>query len=345
MDLKKDDRFQSTAKAARARQARRDGAGRRLWQIRALIGVALSLVLGGLTFVFWPRNLPEPVLTQSPETAETAMMLAAAGAAAVLDTPGEPLIIRLPEKSDANLKEIMQPDALDLSALGSRPRLFLVREPLISRGVELNMTLPSSPADLIAFQVRRDTAAAQHQTQHSGDVARGSKVTLDTDDGSWGDEIAGVTGSAGQVSYVETRIENTTTQTLVIEATRRKPLYHDMFLSLDQDVRFGQLATRFDISQGEAERIENAIVSLTGLAADLPAGTRLAVRKMPGAPVDARVSQIALFGPAGYIATVTQIGAGRFRTGANPWLGIDRKCFATSLLCTSGLVFRRDSCI
>lgn len=304
---------------------------------RAGLGAGIFAVLGGGAFLAWSLSTggfeyaggadEEDGLTlvQSEGAAESGIVLAAAAAEAFLDIRGAPMIINLPDGSDLGAVQV----TLDIQIHPQRARkgdkINVIEDSLFDATQRVQLTLPSSSADLAAFQARRETAIVDTSPQPSADVVEaGSKVVVDDDEGSWG-AVVGGDGNAVQVSYVETVIENTTTEVLSLSARERNTLFRDQVVRLEAKKELKAILTEEGLSEDEVSRVLS-YVARTAAEMDLtpetlsklPSGGLVALRKAPDR-VGAQLLQMSIYAPDRYLASIAQPGPGRFERSADPW--------------------------
>lgn len=332
MQIEVDPRFQGTGKAVRKR--RRNRLIRRLGG-----GVAVAGLLGLIGF-FALRNGDGAeraaiddgeTLVQSEETAESEIVLADAAAEVFLDLRGAPMIINLPDTAQLAQRRLIldQPIHPERAPGGAEIQVF---DDTLLDGVErVQLTLPSSSADLAAFQARRATALdvpmggpVVDEDDLIGVVDEGEEITVAESDGSWG-TFVGDAGAATQVSYVETVIENTTTEVLSVKSTVRKPLFQDTILRGAADTDLTTLLSEAGVQQAEIDRITSFLTrEAPNIGQDPEAllsvaeGGLVALRKQHGEP-EAVLMQMSIYSADRYLLTIAQPRPGRFETAADPW--------------------------
>ncbi|PJI84239.1 peptidase M23-like protein [Yoonia maricola] len=330
--IKVDPSFAGSGKAAR--QRRRKRLLRRVATLGALGAVPAAVVLA--IVALWPfggGDEPAPfdddnVLVQSEETAETGITLSIAAAEAFLDIRGEPMIITLPDGPVAGVNSVTLSAPLDAERAQRGKQVVLIDDTLLDATQQVQLTMPSSSSDLAAFQARREAAIAPPTAANdppTGAVSAGSSVTVDDDAGSWG-EIVGTQDTALRtVSYVETVIEDTTTQVVSLASAERDPLYRDALVRVEEAEPLADILSAHDISAEEVDRIMSYVARYagrTGITAEtlttLQPGGLVALRRMPGR-FDAQLLHLSLYSADAYLTTIAQTGPGRFETTADPW--------------------------
>ncbi|MEL6915907.1 MAG: M23 family metallopeptidase [Pseudomonadota bacterium] len=262
-------------------------------------------------------------LVQSEDTSRSQIDLIAASEA-FLDIRGAPMIITLPEGGGAGQRRIVldRDVARGRATLGTEIRV--IDAALLDGTANVRLTLPSSSADLAAFQARRSTALAAAPSVTGGalEVAEGNEVTVDAGDGSWGEILTGGGDAAAQVSYVETVIENTTTAVLATRSDRRQRLFDETILRGRAGQDLAALLGAQGIGEGELARLRSAIAAVTEDTAPFFEPTPeavIAVRKAPDR-AEAAILQISFYAPDRYLASFAQPRPGRFEPSADPWL-------------------------
>ena len=272
----------------------------------------------------------EAVFIQSEDTAQARVDLAAAASDVFLNIRGEPMIIQLPDTGDgAGMRRVVLSSSIEANRARVGTEVRVVEDLLLDGGTNVQLTLPSSSADLAAFQARRATAlnvGAVQPVADAGVVEEGSVVTVDDSDGSWGDVVG--TGE-DEVSYVETSIGNITTQ---VEATRtalRRPLFEERILRGRADTDLAALMASTGVSENELQRLTGflegtaAREGLDPAALMKPAAESVIALRLVSDRPEASILQMSFYAPDRYLTSVAQVRAGRFEGAADPWLGED----------------------
>ena len=284
-----------------------------------------SLLSGGDDFASSDEEGDGLTLVQSEDTAETGIVLAAAAAEAFLDIRGAPMIINLPEGSAMGARSVRLEHQVHPQRARKGDDVAVIDDSLFDATQRVQLTLPSSSADLAAFQARRETAIVDSSTLPPAEaVEAGSQVVVDDDEGSWG-QVVGGDGGEVQVSYVETVIENTTTEALSLSALERSPLYRDSVTRLEKDSDLKTVLTEKGLAEDEVTRVLSYVARMAAemdLSAEtlsnLSAGGLVALRKEPKRN-GAQLLQMSIYAPDRYLASVAQPGPGRFERSADPW--------------------------
>ena len=270
-------------------------------------------------------------LVQSEGSGEGGIQLRSAAADAFLDIRGAPMIIILGEGSGISSRRIILTKQIDPNRARQNDEVQLIEDMLFDATQRVQLTLPSSSSDLAAFQARRETGiidTTPAATPLSTDaVAAGAQVTLDDSEGSWGEVLGGAENSdaAETVSYIETVIENTTTEVSAIRSTRRVLLFRDALVRLEVDSQLQDVLRDQGISEAETQRILSATLRRAERInqdpktfTSLPKGGLVALR-IDSARPDATVLQMSLYTTERYLISLSQPGPGRFEESADPW--------------------------
>ncbi|MEY1556984.1 peptidoglycan DD-metalloendopeptidase family protein [Yoonia sp. R2331] len=317
-------------------RAKRRRAQRRIQRIAAGAGgVVLVLVLGfGIFWLFsGGDDAPEMADDLAPEEGqfvqvETEEVAAPPVRAATpfVDIAGDPMILRFETGAAQDSLSLSGPMTLDARRVGSPSptRLSLVREPLIVQERQLITALPSSREDFAFFQAQRSASlnapalpAAEVATpQDELDVV---VVAADSDD-SWGTALG--EDDAAPASYVETRIENTTSVSFVRPEALRKPLYEDIVVRMITTRSIADVMATNGFATEAAETWAGQIATVIPEAAEMAPGSIVAIRARREGEALTPL-QISLYGPQGYINSTARRGALGFEVAADPWVDVD----------------------
>lgn len=329
-----DPAFQGTGARSRKRH--------RLRLIRqAGLGAALCLVLG---LAIWgavslvSRNpsepLPEVVLPTGEEIEDAFALVQSEGAAntgvqidaqaTFLHLRRDPMILRFAQAVEGeNIRKLAGPRAFApdrVRGLGPE-RLSLLQDALFDAEKRLVTTLPSSRDDFALFQAQRSQAFEEGlQPVRAAPVEAGDVVRVE-EEGSWG-ALLDESGADEAAVYVETRIENTTSTALTLRDSQRLALFSDEIVVLRADRKLEDVLRANGLDETEARGIARASARQLTLPDTLSAGSVVALRLRPDGAA-ARLIQMSVYGPDGYLASLGQVGAGRFAPAADPWIGAD----------------------
>ncbi|TNE68641.1 MAG: M23 family peptidase [Rhodobacteraceae bacterium] len=340
------------------------GSGRRAVKRRRLrlmrqvgFGLGSLAVLGGAVFLIRSGGdraaLPDAedaMLVQMGATADETVQIAAAGAEAFLNIRGAPMILTLPE-GNGNLGErrLVAGSALEPGRFPAGRHFDLLEDALFDSSQRVQLSIPSSSADLAAFNARRsDGIALGTQADDAGsslpeEVSAGTEVDIKDGRGSWG-AVIGESGTveAQEVRYIETVIENTTTSALSTPPAERQALFREVLEDVPEPRRLTDILKAQKLSETEIERILAALsreADAAGVAVesltDLPARSLVALR-LDDNRYEARLLQMSIYGPDGYLMTLVQPRPGRFVSGADPWFSRDLRSLANQALAARG---------
>ncbi|QUJ78106.1 M23 family metallopeptidase [Sulfitobacter albidus] len=335
-----DPKFAGSGRALRRRQRRR--AIGRLIALGLAGAVALSLV-AFLGFYVLGQGTSDTVPTETADTDgdeslslvqteasdEGRIELRAAAADAFLDIRGAPMIINLTEGAQGGTRRLLLENQIDANRARRGDQVTVIEDSLFDAAQQVQITLPSTAADLAAFQARREGAITPVVEEDTGPVAQsvtaGTTVTVDDGEGSWGEVLDGGDAGLQNVSYVETVIKNTTTEVAARGSTERAPLFRDQVVRLRGAKSLKEILTEQNVSTQEADRLLSALSRLSvadGGAVDryaeIGAGGLVALRMARDRP-GAEILQISLYAAEGYLASFAQPGPGRFERSADPW--------------------------
>lgn len=270
-------------------------------------------------------------------------------AASFLNLRRDPMILRFEQTGDSKVTRIAGPAGFVADrGGGGAERLSMLRDALFVAERRLITTLPSSRDDFALFQAQRSqvigdaagVAMVPANRRAAPPVAAGLTVRVE-EEGSWGSfisddatsEKAGAgdvgTGDAGTGSvteaavYVETRIANTTSIAVTQPEDQRLALFEDVIVVLRTDRELTEVLQSNGFPPIEAQRIADAAARLIGVGGALAQGGIVALRLRTEPGGGRSLMQMSLYGPQGYVASLAQVGAGRFAAAADPWLADD----------------------
>ena len=338
---------------------------RRRWRIarRVLGGLAVAglLGLGGVMLSGGPGDPDHAAgngtgggglgddeeLVQTQESGDAGITVAAAAAEVFLDIRGEPMILTLATGPGRGGRKMILSAPLDPDRARAGTEVVVLNDMLLDSTQQVRLTIPSSSADLAAFQARRATAfetdpADAAPAEDPGEVEEGSVVTVQDGDSSWGEILGGDGSGTTEVSYVETVIENTTTERGAIPSEARSVLFRDDVTRLSADKDLKTVLEEFGVDTEEAERTVQALTRRAeeagrdpGPMVSLVTGGLVAIRMSDSRP-GAQILQLSIYAPTGYIVSLAQPGPGRFDLASDPW-------FNDNLLLKAGRAQRRSS--
>ena len=265
-----------------------------------------------------------------------------------VDIAGDPMILRFDRATgSAAGEQIAGPATLDAARLGNPTpdRLLLLAEPLVVQERQLITALPSSREDFAFFQAQRnqsleapginDAVAAVPEANAVQDDSELSVVVADDED-SWG---AAIGDDVVQASYVETKIENTTSIAFVKPEASRQKVYEDIVVRLVRDRKLEDMLTDNGFPAEQAKSMAEQISSVIAGSESLTAGSIIALRVKPSGDVPVPL-QISVYGPDGYIGSAARRGTVGYVVSADPWIDVD--LFALSAPTTSAAAPAQD---
>ncbi len=353
MPIDIDPAFRKTGTRARARRRKR--LALRIGAVAG--GVAALAGIGGIGWLVWSGGdaVPEGpdsdgidlaadapatgdddfVMIQTEGSAEAGIVAAAPPADAFLHLRKDPMILRLEQSETSEATTVSGPQGLDFKRVGpfAEDRLTILTDDLVIQQTRLMTTVPSSAQDFASFQAQRsrgisELAEANRQSGSQrirGEVGEGELIAVDGGDGSWGDLIDTGLADAPETDeavYVETVIENTTSVAFTLRDNQRFPLYVDSVIVIRTEQDLTDVLTGDGFDEPTARLIANGAARVAGIGATLAPGSLVAVRKRPDVTGD-YLTQMSVYGPAGYIGSVAQTGPGRFAAAADPWIESD----------------------
>ena len=332
MNFKIDPSFQGSG--ARARQRQRSRLGRQIALATvglAFVGLTVWLVLaliGGSESDEVAEQIEDDefVLVQSQDAANTGVRVDPL--AGFIDLRRDPMILRFDQSDAENIARVPGPAnfATRRAGIAGPERISILRDALFVAERRLVTTLPSSRDDFALFQAQRSQAmnAETSATRLSRPVDAGEVVRVE-EEGSWGDLIANdkeSDASEAAAVYVETRIENTTSTAVTLREPQREAVFDDEIVVLRAKRDLSDVLRTNGLTETEAELVSRAAARDLNVTEALPEGSIVALR-LRGAANGPRLMQMSLYGPDGYIAALSQIGAGRFEPAADPWIEAD----------------------
>ena len=256
--------------------------------------------------------------------------------ASFIDLARDPMILRIQQADAGAIRKLAGPPAFLPERVGGpgSERLSLLQDALFVGEKRLITTLPSSRDDFALFQAQRSRAIAEMQSgrveappRPTAPVEAGQVVRVE-EEGSWGSFIAGDKdddtrqAETAAAVYVETRIENTTSVALALRESQRFGLYEDVIVVLQTDRALDEVLQSNGFTAERAGQISQAAERQLSVTGPLTAGSIVALRLRPD--VTGKVlMQMSLYAPDGYLASLAQVGAGRFEPSADPWLQDD----------------------
>lgn len=337
MPYKVDPSFKESGKRSRKRQTKRRF--KRLAIGLGALTAVLAISFSGWHLLSTKDDTPEVATSTSPSEAEgdgenfAMVQMAESSESAIiavrtpfLDLRKDPLILHFEQSGNETETFLSGPPQLPVERVGapSPERLALLRDNLVVSETQLVTTIPSSREDLAYFQAQRSQgiAALTEEASPSAPATAGTVVTVDGDEGSWGELVGDADVGEDTATYVETKIENTTSVAFLLRESERHPLFQDHIVLLQTDRDIAEVLQSAGLDETSATQAATAAKRLLEQSGTLEAGSLVAMRVRPGFGGTA-LTQMSLYHNEAYFGTLTQIGAGRFDTGADPWAGED----------------------
>ncbi|PID35338.1 MAG: peptidase M23 [Rhodobacterales bacterium] len=358
MSIQIDPRFKRGSKAARERRARQKR--RRLAIIGGSSLGGLFFIAAIWLLVSWGLSEPEPVhpselaattdrdsgMTDLADDEDFTMVQVAASAEADLvavrapfiDIAKDPMILHFENSGNETRHSLAGPAELPVERVGplSPSRLTLIRDDLVLRETQIVTRIPSSRADLALFQASRNQGIAALAQDGGGangtgaatdtvaeEAEQGELIEVDGSEGSWGALISGSDGPGEDTaSFIETQIQNTTSVAFILDEAQRQPLYEDTITVLRTERSLSELAEAAGLDPDEAARLAAQTERRLSVGPTLSAGHIVAIRASSDA-MGTRLQQMSLYDGETYLGTMAWNGAGRYTTGADPWIEKD----------------------
>lgn len=284
--------------------------------VLALGVAAVALFLGGV-LNFGPQNASQ----DSTEPTETP---AAGYVSAFVDLAGDPMRLRFDTTAAEKTKALLRP--LDIPTTRVSNEISLLTDDLITGEETLITTLPSSREDFAYFQSQRAAPANLPRPAVEAPANTGGEtVVVEDNDAGWGDNLQGQ--ATGPVTYVKTKIEDTTSVNLILPEAQRKAPYKDTFLRLKDTTNLVELMQEAGMNDAAAARFAAGAATLVPEAASLKDGYILAMRAADRGGVMVPV-QLSLYTKDSYFGSVALNDTGKVVTSADPWVEEDLFSYA-----------------
>ncbi len=320
---------------ARAKRRSRTRLMRRaLYGLGGVCAVAL-LAFGIWTFIAYLMNTQGPEQQASTEADDFSLVQVDEAVSeertkpdpsAFLDLERDPMILHFDNTRPEDTKYLPGPYNFLPTRAGPNGarRLAIVQDALFLADTQLITQLPSGRDDFALFQAQR-SAALQEEPTTEALAEKGTEITV-AEENSWGSLISNDSptedAKAEEAVYVRTEIDNTTSYAVVRREDQRAALFQDIIvlLSTKRALRDVLLSKGFD--EQNATRISHAAEQQINIKAPLEAGSIVALRVRQSLGIQ-QLLQMSLYSPDGYLASLAQIGAGRFAPSADPWFDQD----------------------
>jgi len=345
MDI--DPQFKRTGQTSARRRAARN-------RQRAVVGLAVLAVVGLIGWVGWGLFQPgdeTAVAVAEGDNDQFVQMDTGQPAAAIrvetpfVDIAGDPMILRFDSGDGSKTVSIAGPPTLDAARFGPviDGRFVLVRDDLIVSEKQLMTALPSSREDFAFFQAQRSqslSGAVPDQPEFIPPEATnatedtGTEVVVTGEDNSWGESLS---GEPVTVTYTETVIQNTTSIAFVKPEAARTPIYKDVVLRIQAARTLADVLKANGFSGDQATAFTTLAEPLLPDLAAIPLGSIIAMRLRPDKTLP-EVLNLSLYGPTGYIGSLSRLAPGRYGQGADAWIDDDLPRLASSQGATETVV-------
>ena len=320
MEFKVDPAFEGSGQRAKERQRARTLA-RALTGLGCVVVVAL-FILAGFRWSRAPEiaetTLDDFQIVQVEEAVDTGIRVDPL--ASFIHLPRDPMILRLPKAQAERTKRIAGPAGFAPRRAGppSTERLAVLRDALVVSASELVTALPSTRDDFALFDAkRRSVLAGQSQTPQNP-VPAGQLVSAEG--GSWGDLIK--EEAETESVYLATYLEDPASNLVTWRENRRQTLFEDEIVVLQTAQTLEEVLRAKGLASEETAMVVKATARELAIEGTLAQGSVVALRLAPsGSPT--RFMQMSIYGPDAYLASLAQIGAGRFVQAADPWQEAD----------------------
>lgn len=318
-------RLKNEARLARRRKARR----RKL--VLAGCALAIAAVAAGvyLTADQWSIRLYEDEVVAMLPKAEDLPEGAAIYVPAIIDLPGDPMIISL-GGGGAAPKVRSVPKPADLVEPGLSAQIEILSDTMVSASERFMTTIPSSQEDFAFFQTQRMAAMAPAAPAVPDSVPAGRPPREEQTDASpaagiggapgagWGETIG--QGEASLPEFRKTDIENTTSISFVTSEAERLRATEDVFVKVLTNRTLSDVVRENGFGAEDARLADQALKSLVGRES-LEPGFVVALRGLR-ARRDAPplLMQIAIYANETYIGALARGPGGEFVSGTDPWV-------------------------
>lgn len=334
-----DKSFRETKKRAKKRKQRKLASrlfrGLGLLLFLALFGGAAYLFSNDMTFNWWPADQEaaldedETLLGGLDETDEVGFQ------SALVDLPGDPLIVAIDGAAEAENKlQLPVPARLDKRVASDH--VVLLSDTMIKSSQQFVATLPSSQEDFAYFRAHEDFEDGEGETEGDSDASAsvdgqelidaegqeslGNDSAEDLDDG-WG---GGLSDEEGNILFKRTRIENTTSVSIVRDEFERRPDYQDFFVSILHEKSLSDILGGYRFSAFDAE-LAGGLLSDAIDPAKVEPGYVVAMRgmRMPRQPGKLSLMQMSLYKDETFVAAIARSDNGSLVKAADPWVRDD----------------------
>jgi murein DD-endopeptidase MepM/ murein hydrolase activator NlpD len=318
-------RIKREERLARRRKAR--------WRRIALLGGALfaaTAVIGYyLTADQWSIRFYEDEIVAIPSEVEVLPEDAAVYVPAIVDLPGDPMIISLGADGGQAPRVRSLPKPESLMEPNIPERIELLSDTMISASERFMTTIPSSQEDFAYFQTQRMAALAPPTIGHAAPATvRPPETSAPEEAGiyagqgaGWGETIA--EGEAALPEFKKTEIENTTSITFVTPETERFQTTEDIFVRVLTSRTLASVVQENRFASEEAQQAQEALKSHFGTE-ELEPGFVVALRGLrsrPESPLS--LVQVSIYASETYLGALAREPGGAFVSGTDPWVRDD----------------------
>ncbi|KIN75131.1 M23 peptidase domain protein [Sulfitobacter noctilucae] len=336
MPFEVDPLFANSGRSARQRKRRRLGA-------RIALGLVTAIAIVGVTrgVVGWFNAPLPPEIATSPDdtaaedafalvqTAETAdAAIAVERQNAFVDLLRDPMILRLAPSETEEERTFDAPAGFAKGRLGldRRGAVIALSDRLFVAEKRLVTTLPSSRDDFALFKAQRSQGLQAAMDAPVGPAVAQGRLVAVSEASSWGELMTSEKAQAAEVPqaaiYVETQIENTTSVAVTLRESQRQPLYRDEVIVQQAERKLENVLLSAGLDAPESASVARAAAQKLELPEPLPAGSVVALRLRPNV-LGRKMMLMSVYSADGYLASLAQVGAGRFEPAADAWIGAD----------------------
>ena len=309
-------------KAARQKAATRR---RNTWLVPSLLFGLGSITVGSLILgLYLGGVISFGTATSTDDTAaeDTADGAAITYAAAFVDLPGDPMLLRFDTSAAAEkTRKLLRP--LDIPAERASSELSFLTDDLITAEERLITTIPSSREDFAFFQAQRAAPGtpAKPVVQVEPTPSLTETIVAEGDDSSWGESLDGSDTTAPDI-YTKTKIEDTTSLNFILPEAQRKRPFEDVILRLKSKADLTTLMTENGMDAAASKKFAEAALLIIPALATLDNGYVVALRSAQRKDLQVPV-QLSLVTGDTFFGSVAIDDTGAVVTSADPWVDQD----------------------
>lgn len=318
----------------RTKKEERLAVRRRVRRRRIMLAAGAVVVCAlGIGYYFtadqWSIRYYEDEVVAIPSDTESLPEDAAIYVPAIVDLPGDPMIISVGRGQNApKVRSVPKPS--DLVVPGISPHVNVLADTMVSSSERFMTTIPSSQEDFAFFQSQRTAAIAASTELPKQVKSQPAAAPPDTASGANADAVesggnVGTGGDGGAVSsnFKKTGIENTTSIALVTsEADRYKPT-EDIFVKVLTARSLESLVTEHRFPPDDAKKAQDALKTVFKRDA-LEPGFVVALRGLrdqQNGPL--QLMQVAVYANQTYVGALSRDPDGTFVAATDPWVSDD----------------------